>query len=170
MRYLILIGTLTLAGCGQLNTFVTANQAAVIRDAQTANDNMVHGIEAASCAVPIGAVIRNPEFIPIAEAACMPAGTQSNPVSMFQSMQTNPVTVPAYEVPSTTQASATQPQVTAPQKPITAPKSHVLRKNTQVISPKAVVSAPAQTPAVQPVAPSPASPVPFGTLPSGALP
>ena len=161
MRYLILIGTLTLAGCGQLNTFVTANQAAVIRDAQTANDNMVHGIEAASCAVPIGAVIRNPEFIPIAEAACMPAGTQSNPVSMFQSMQSAPASVPAYEVPSTTATTAQKQAVPA--------QKQKVQKKVQIIQPAKPTAKP-----VQPVVPVPNSAqavqIIQPTLPTGALP
>ena len=165
MKILILSSVLLLAGCGQLNTFVAANEAGVVRDAQTANDNMVHGIEAASCAVPIGAVIRNPEFIPIAEAACMPAGTQSNPVSMFQSMQSAPASVPAYEVPSTT---AQTPSVPAQKQAVPAQKQKV-QKKVQIIQPakptakpvQPVVLAPNSAQAVQIIQP---------TLPTGALP
>ena len=165
MKTIILASVLLLAGCGQLNTFVAANEAGVVRDAQTANDNMVHGIEAASCAVPIGAVIRNPEFIPIAEAACMPSGTQSNPVSMFQSMQSAPAGVPAYEVPSTTAATAPKQAVSVPAQKQTV-KSKA-QKKAQIIPPAKPTAKP-----VQPVVPvvSPAVQIIQPTLPTGALP
>ena len=161
MKILILSSVLLLAGCGQLNTFVAANEAGVIRDAQTANDNMVHGIEAASCAVPIGAVIRNPEFIPIAEAACMPAGTQSNPVSMFQSMQSAPASVPAYEVPSTT-ATTAQKQAVPAQKQKVQKKVQIIQPAKPTVKPvQPVVPVPNSAQAVQIIQP---------TLPTGALP
>ncbi len=172
----VAVAAVLLSGCGQLNTFVTANQAAVIRDAQTANDNMVHGIEAAACAVPVGAVIRNPDFVPVVQAACMPAGAQSNPAQMLQNMQSGQGTaVPAYMVPSVSVVTPASPVTvapltqTAPKQAINSRKVVTTHKNAAIMAPKAtVMPAPVVVPvppAVNPFASFPAQPLPGGALP-----
>jgi hypothetical protein len=63
-----------LTGCGTLNPVIAGYSSKVIADARAANDNYVAAIEAAICSVPVGAVIRHPEFIPLARTACLPGG------------------------------------------------------------------------------------------------
>ena len=93
----VIIGCAMLTGCGSINSYVAAQDAAVVKDTKAANDNLVRGIEEGICAVPIGAVIRNSEFVPIAQAACLPAGGAQNPAQLFQNMAQPIVPIPAYQ-------------------------------------------------------------------------
>ena len=95
-KLMCLILLLFLGGCGSINSYVAAQNAMIVKDTKAADDNLVHGIENGICAVPVGAVIRNTEFIPIAESACLPAGTNNSPGVMFQNMIQSkpPVVVP----------------------------------------------------------------------------
>ena len=65
---------LILTGCGTLNPTIAGYEETTIANTRAANDNYVKAIEAAICSVPVGAVIRHPEFVPIAKSACLPSG------------------------------------------------------------------------------------------------
>ena len=93
---LCVIGAGLLSGCNTINPIVAADNAMVIKDTQAANDNLVVSISASICEVPIGAVIRNPAFVPIATAACMPGGQAASASTMMQNMGANPG-LPAYQ-------------------------------------------------------------------------
>ncbi len=66
--------TLMLTGCGTLNPMIAGYEETAIANTRAANDNYVKAIENAICFVPVGAVIRHPEFVPIAKSACLPSG------------------------------------------------------------------------------------------------
>lgn len=83
LRIIALTIAFTLSGCGTVNPLVAGYEKKVQVDVQGANDNYIHGIEAAICAVPYGAIIRNPEFVPIAKSACLPSGAGSSPVTLL---------------------------------------------------------------------------------------
>jgi hypothetical protein len=84
-----------LAGCGTMNSTIAGLEQKSVADVRAANDNAIHGVEASICAMPIGAVIRNTEFVPIARAACLPAGSASSPVTLFDAMPTGQGAPPA---------------------------------------------------------------------------
>ena len=163
MRPLIIATVLLLSGCGSINSYVAAQDAAVVKDTKAANDNLVRGIEEGICAVPIGAVIRNSEFVPIAQAACLPAGGAQNPAQLFQQMAQPAVNlVPAYQenmntnnAPGSTSVTVV-PVVPAIHIPHTAPVPKIQKK---VITPQA-------SPVAKPIAlPVPVPSVPaFGTM------
>ena len=88
MKPALLIGLLPLAfiltGCpSSMSTAVAGYTTKVAADARATNDNMVQAIELAICAVPVGAVIRNPEFIPLARTACLPGGVSPDAGALF---------------------------------------------------------------------------------------
>ena len=165
-----------LSGCGTLNTYVAAQNAAAVKDTKAANDNLVRGIEESICEVPIGAVIRNSEFVPIAQAACLPAGANQNPVQLLQNMaQPNAQTLPAYQQnmnanpppPITANTSALQTYVPKPGATKSAQKA---RPTPTITTPTAIPvpstpMAPAQ-PAFGTLAPNPN----FQAQPSSLLP
>ena len=167
MRPLILLSVLSLAACAPINTYMAGQNAAIIADTKAANDNAVVGIEAAICEVPIGAVIRNAEFVPIATAACMPGGAAGSAGAMIQQMgaQTAPI-IPAYQ--QTINAISAQT-------PAVAPVAPVVVKRTPVIAPvtapapqiqKKVIAPQASSIIAQPIAlpvPVPSAPA-FGTM------
>ena len=160
MRAIILLSVLSLAACAPINTYIAGQNAAIIADTKAANDNAVVGIEAAICEVPIGAVIRNAEFVPIATAACMPGGAAGSAGAMIQQMgaQTAPV-IPAYQ--QTINAMSAQTPVV----PV-APAIHVQRTTPPKVQKKAIVPQSQASPIAQPIAlpiPVPSAPA-FGTL------
>ena len=65
---------LILTGCGTLNPTIAGYEETTIANTRAANDNHVKAIENAICSVPVGAVIRHAEFVPIAKSACLPSG------------------------------------------------------------------------------------------------
>ena len=65
---------LILTGCGALNPTIAGYEKTALANTRAANDNYIEAIEAAICSVPVGAVIRHPEFVPIAKSACLPSG------------------------------------------------------------------------------------------------
>jgi hypothetical protein len=73
----------SLTGCGSLNPAIAGYSAKIIADTKAANDNYVAAIEAAICSVPVGAVIRHPEFIPLARTACLPGGVSPDAGVLF---------------------------------------------------------------------------------------
>ena len=82
---IIFVATLifALTGCGTLNPAIAGYSTKVIADTKAANDNYVAAIEAAICSVPVGAVIRHPEFIPLAKSACLPGGVSPDAGALF---------------------------------------------------------------------------------------
>ena len=82
MKYL-LFAPLFLAGCGSLNPVIAGYTTTTIANTRAANDNYVAAIEAAICSVPVGAVIRHPEFIPLARTACLPGGVSPDAGALF---------------------------------------------------------------------------------------
>ena len=70
----ILLVTTMLSACGSLNPAIAGYEKTALASTRAANDNYVEAIEAAICSVPVGAVIRHPEFVPIAKSACLPNG------------------------------------------------------------------------------------------------
>ena len=155
----LLVGVLC-AACSPFNQYMAGQNAAIIAGTKGANDNAIVGIEAAICEVPIGAVIRNAEFVPIATAACMPGGVGSNAGGMLQQMgaQTVPA-IPAYQQTLDNQAAA-QGVVTKP----TPVVKHVVKATRK----PAPVAPPVVAPPVVAPAPVVAAP-PFGALPNGGL-
>lgn len=81
MRYFLIL--LMLSGCGTLNPVIAGYTSTAIASARAANDNYIAAIEAAICSVPVGAVIRHPEFIPLARAACLPGGISPDASALF---------------------------------------------------------------------------------------
>lgn len=82
---------LFLMGCTPINSFVNLQNAQAIKDAQATNDNLIVGISAGICEVPVGAVLRNPSFIPVVQAACNPGGALANTTSLLQPNGGTPV-------------------------------------------------------------------------------
>jgi uncharacterized protein YceK len=163
--FLAVLAVFVLSGCGTLNTYVAAQNAAAVKDTKAANDNLVRGIEESICEVPIGAVIRNSEFVPIAQAACLPAGANQNPVQLLQNMaQPATATVPAYQqnmnanpVPAPVTSTPAKRYAPKPQKPVTP--------GQPLFSPSpASTPAPAPTPA-QPFGALTPTPAGFGAIP-----
>ena len=74
MKLWMICIALMLTGCGALNPVIAGYEETAISNTRAANDNYVKAIESAICSVPIGAVIRHPEFVPIAKSACLPSG------------------------------------------------------------------------------------------------
>ena len=154
---------LLVSGCNTINPIVAADNAMVIKDTQAANDNLVVSISASICEVPIGAVIRNPAFVPIATAACMPGGQAASASAMMQNMVTNPG-LPAYQqvIDAHAPVSANLP---------TPAPVHQVRSRPYIAptvkQPLTAAPVPIAKPITQPaIIPPPA----FGTLPGGALP
>jgi hypothetical protein len=56
---------LPLASCAFLPT---------VRDVQAANDSAIQAWKLAGCALPLSAVLRNPDIIPALNSLCKPAG------------------------------------------------------------------------------------------------
>lgn len=81
MKYLLIL--LMLSGCGTLNPVIAGYTSTAIANTKAANDNYINAIEAAICSVPVGAVIRHPEFIPLARAACLPGGVATDAGVLF---------------------------------------------------------------------------------------
>ena len=74
MKLWMICIALMLTGCGALNPVIAGYEETAISNTRAANDNYVKAIENAICSVPVGAVIRHPEFVPIAKSACLPSG------------------------------------------------------------------------------------------------
>jgi len=75
---------LALASCTTVTGQAYAGyEAAAKKGVQLADDNAIKTITDNICAVPYGAVIRNTQFIPVAKAACLPAGANSAPDSLL---------------------------------------------------------------------------------------
>jgi hypothetical protein len=89
MIALLMASVALLTGCAGLNSTIAAFDQKAIVDTQAANDNYVHALEAGILTVPIGAVYRHPEFLPIARAALV--GQSNNPVTIFDVMPTSGV-------------------------------------------------------------------------------
>ena len=164
---------LLVSGCNTINPIVAADNAMVIKDTQAANDNLVVSISASICEVPIGAVIRNPAFVPIATAACMPGGQAASAATMMQNMGGNPG-VPAYQqvidAHQPVQAPAQSVAPVSANLPTPAPV-HQVRSRPYIAptvkQPLTAAPVPIAKPITQPaIIPPPA----FGTLPGGALP
>lgn len=79
----LLLAASLVAGCGSLNPVIAGLETTAIANTRAANDNYVAAIEAAICSVPVGAVIRHPEFIPLARAACLPGGGSPDATALF---------------------------------------------------------------------------------------
>lgn len=90
MKYIYILFPLCISGCETVNSYVAAQNSVIIKDTKAADDNAVHAIEAAICAVPVGAVIRNTEFIPIAQHACI---SPTAPDVLFTPPAAVPVTI-----------------------------------------------------------------------------
>ena len=153
MKFIILCVTYmllcaNLSGCA---TYVAAQDAALVKSVQAANDNLVRGIEEGICAVPIGAVIRNSEFVPIAQAACLPAGGAQNPVQLFQQMAQPAVNlVPAYQENMNANNAPGSTSVTVV--PV-APATHVQRTApVPKVQKKAIIPQSQASPIAQPIA------------------
>ena len=162
MRPLIIATVLLLSGCGSINSYVAAQDAAVVKDTKAANDNLVRGIEEGICAVPIGAVIRNSEFVPIAQAACLPAGGAQNPAQLFQQMGQPTVSIPAYQENMNTTGAPGSTSATVP--PV-VPAIHAQRITPVPKTQKKAIT-PQASSVAQPIAlptPVPSAPA-FGTM------
>ena len=157
----LLLGLLC-AACAPINQYMAGQNAAIIAGTKGANDNAIVGIEAAICEVPIGAVIRNAEFVPIATAACMPGGVGSSAGGMLQQMgaQTAPV-IPAYQQ-TINNMSAQTPVAPVVVKPTPIVK-HIVKATPKPVAYPAPVATPTPAPVVAP------APAPFGALPNGGL-
>ncbi len=84
MKTIILAAlAILVSGCGSLNPVIAGYESTAIANAKAANDNYVAAIEAAICSVPVGAVIRHPEFIPLARTACLPGGVSPDAGTLF---------------------------------------------------------------------------------------
>lgn len=176
MRALCLLAAGLLTACSPMNSFVNLQTAQAIQDAQAANDNLIVGVSAAVCAVPVGAVIRNPSFVPVVAAACMPGGQAANSATLIQNMQTN-TGIPVYKQTMDAIKAAAAPvsaNLPTPAQVKTVPRTvartsrvgvpvHVPIHNPAPAAP--VVSVQPVVPIAQPIT----APVP-SALPGGALP
>jgi uncharacterized protein YceK len=84
VKVLICIVMVGLTGCGTMNSTIAGFGSKAAADARAANDNMIGAIELSICAVPIGAVLRHSEFIPIARVACLPGGIAPDANDLFE--------------------------------------------------------------------------------------
>ena len=79
-----LVAAFSLSNCTTVTGQAYAGyEAAAKKGVQLADDNAIKTITDNICAVPYGAVIRNTQFIPVAKAACLPAGANSAPDSLL---------------------------------------------------------------------------------------
>lgn len=67
----LVAAALLLAGC---STAMTAYESAAYEQIKAANDNNLKVLKVAVCAQPLSAILRNPDFIPVAQAACVTPG------------------------------------------------------------------------------------------------
>lgn len=69
---LTLCAVLALTGCASLNSAVNAYGAVAVGDARAANDTAIGVWMVAGCAMPLSAILRNPQIIPAVRALCLP--------------------------------------------------------------------------------------------------
>lgn len=173
MRALCLIAAGMLTACSPVNSFVNLQTAQAIQDAQAANDNLIVGVSAAVCAVPVGAVIRNPSFVPVVAAACMPGGQAANSATLIQNMTTN-TGIPVYQqtmdaIKASTPVSANLP-TPAPVRIDPHTSAHTSRAVVPVHKPVTAQPVTAQQPVVTTVPIAQPIQLAPSTLPGGALP
>ena len=61
-----------LSGCASLTTAVNAYGTVAVDNAKAANDAAISAWVVAGCAMPLSAIMRNPQIIPALRAICMP--------------------------------------------------------------------------------------------------
>ena len=83
MKKLAILIPIVLCGCTALNTTIGAYDTKIALDAKVANNNLMQQLTFGVCSVPIGAVLGNPQFIPVAKAACLPSGANSSPATIL---------------------------------------------------------------------------------------
>ena len=83
MKLILALLIVTLSGCASFNASVAGYNKVAVTSARSANDNIIDGIMETTCAVPVGAVLRRQDFLPVVKAACLPQGNASNPSSLF---------------------------------------------------------------------------------------
>jgi len=84
MKQLIIIAALALTGCTTTTAqLYSGYEQAAKKGIEAADDNNIKTLTDSICGVPYGAVIRNTQFIPVAKAACLPAGANSAPDSLL---------------------------------------------------------------------------------------
>ncbi|HEX7642963.1 MAG TPA: hypothetical protein VF472_12220 [Burkholderiaceae bacterium] len=83
-KLLLLAAALGLAACQSGCTTVTGSayagyESAARKGIEVANDNAIKTTMDAICAWPYGAILRNPQAIPVAKAACLPQSVNNAP-------------------------------------------------------------------------------------------
>lgn len=66
---LSLTGCMT--GCAGLNQAVQAYGSIAVTNAKAANDTLIDGYKIGVCALPLSAILRNPEIIPAVRSLCV---------------------------------------------------------------------------------------------------
>jgi hypothetical protein len=78
-----IFSALSISGCASVSQAYAAKEASAEVDIHLAQKNAIHTLKTAICAVPYGDVIANPEFQPVAKAACLPAAGSITPDSLL---------------------------------------------------------------------------------------
>lgn len=63
----------SVSGCASVQQAVDAYGAAAITGAQATNDTLIKANIVALCAVPVSALVRNPQLVPAVRTLCLPA-------------------------------------------------------------------------------------------------
>ena len=83
---IILAAACALSGCASFSQGVSAYEQAGVAGARLANDNIIVTWSTAACATPLSAALRHPEVIPALRALCLPAGTESSPAALLDTL------------------------------------------------------------------------------------
>jgi len=95
-----------LTNCAGFNQAVAAKEKSSVIAIQTANDNVIDAIRESICAVPYGAIIRHPEFVGVAKAACLPTGTTNAPATLLDVVPTPATQFPIFSTGTGTTTNA----------------------------------------------------------------
>lgn len=91
MKIILLIAVATLSGCASFSQGYSAAAAVAIKDAQLAEDNNIKSWATVACGTPLSAIVRNsqtiPGFVPALKSLCLPAGSSSQPVTLFDALR-----------------------------------------------------------------------------------
>ena len=119
MKHLITIAAMLTACTLQTACTTTTAQlyagyeSAAKKGLEAADDNNIRTLTDGICGVPYGAVIRNSQFIPLAKAACLPAGGNSAPDSLLPTAQPQGMASKAANAATPSMAPSSIPQQSA---------------------------------------------------------
>jgi hypothetical protein len=106
-----LVAAFSFSGCTTVTGATYAGyETGARKGVEVANDNAIRTLADSICGMPYGAILRNTYFIPVAKAACLPAGAANAPDTTLpasSAMQAAPATAATSAISAISAASAT---------------------------------------------------------------